>query len=63
MAKPLHALLQEQIQTIPVFIPEEDILLRRRQLGTDFFVRANFGFSYTFGSIYNNIVNPRMEQF
>jgi hypothetical protein len=57
------ARVKDQIFLSGAGIPEEDILLRRRQLGTDFFVRANFGFSYTFGSIYNNIVNPRMERF
>lgn len=38
---------------------EEEILLRRQELATDFRYRFSVGFSYTFGSIYNNIVNPR----
>lgn len=37
----------------------EDILLRQRQLLTGYQYFFNFGFSYTFGSIFNNIVNPR----
>lgn len=37
----------------------EEILIRRRQLQTDYEYRTNLGFSYTFGSIYNNVVNPR----
>lgn len=41
-------------------IPEEDILLRRRQLGTDFEYFIDVGFSFIFGSIFNNVVNPRL---
>jgi hypothetical protein len=37
----------------------EEILLRQRQLLTGYQYFADFGFSYTFGSIFNNIVNPR----
>ena len=36
-----------------------DVLLRRRALLTGFQYQAFVGFSYTFGSIYNNVVNPR----
>jgi hypothetical protein len=43
-------------------IPDEDILLERRQLGTDFEYNFDVGFSYTFGSVFNNIVNPRMSR-
>jgi hypothetical protein len=38
---------------------QEDILLRRRALQTSFDYFGSVGISYTFGSIYNNIVNPR----
>jgi len=37
----------------------EDILLKRRELETNYSYWVNFGLSYTFGSIYTNIVNPR----
>lgn len=36
-----------------------DVLLRRRALLTGFQYFSHFGISYTFGSIYNNVVNPR----
>lgn len=36
-----------------------DVLLRRRELLTGFQYDFNIGLSYTFGSIFNNIVNPR----
>jgi hypothetical protein len=37
----------------------EEILLRQRQLLTGYQYFFNFGISYQFGSIFNNIVNPR----
>jgi len=37
----------------------EEVLLRRRMLETSYDYYFSFGFSYTFGSIYNNVVNPR----
>jgi len=40
-------------------ISEEEVLLQRRQLETQYEYWASVGLSYTFGSIYNNIVNPR----
>jgi hypothetical protein len=36
-----------------------DVLLRRRALLTGFEYFMHFGVSYTFGSIFNNVVNPR----
>ncbi|MBT3344400.1 MAG: hypothetical protein HN712_23330 [Gemmatimonadetes bacterium] len=38
----------------------EEILLRRRELATNYEVWGRIGFSYTFGSIYNNVVNTRL---
>lgn len=38
-----------------------DVLLRQRQLATSYRYWANFGLSYTFGSIHNNVVNPRFR--
>jgi hypothetical protein len=43
-------------------IPDEDILLERRQLGTDFEYDLELGLSFTFGSVFNNIVNPRIRR-
>jgi hypothetical protein len=37
----------------------EEILLRRRQLATTYEVSASLGFTYTFGSLYTNVVNTR----
>jgi len=40
---------------------ERDILTQRQQLQTNFRYSTNVGMSYTFGSIYNSIVNQRFS--
>ena len=40
---------------------DEEVLVRRRQLATNYRYFVEFGISYSFGSIFNNIVNPRMS--
>ena len=40
---------------------DEEVLLRRRALETDFNFVMSLSFTYTFGSIFNNIVNPRFD--
>jgi hypothetical protein len=37
----------------------EEILVRQRQLETGYRYFMHFGISYSFGSIFNNVVNPR----
>jgi len=54
------ARIKDQIYLSAEGASEEEILLERRQLGTDFRVNTNFSRSYRFGSIFNNVVNPRM---
>jgi len=38
---------------------DDEILLRQRQLATKFSYFTSFGIQYRFGSIFNNVVNPR----
>ena len=38
----------------------EEVLLRRRQMQTDYTYSTSISLSYSFGSIFNNIVNPRL---
>lgn len=38
---------------------EEEVLLHRKEIATDYDYRFSIGFRYTFGSIYSNVVNPR----
>ena len=47
-----------------IYLPREDasteeILVRERQLATSYRYSVNFGFVYTFGSRFNNVVNRR----
>jgi hypothetical protein len=51
--------IYNQISLQRVGVTEEDVLLQRRQLATPYRISGNISLSYTFGSIYNNIVNPR----
>ncbi len=63
----LEFILESRMESIhdQFYLPKGDatideILLRRRQLATTYDIGLAFGFRYTFGSIYNNIVNRRM---
>ncbi|MBA4321897.1 MAG: hypothetical protein C0408_03670 [Odoribacter sp.] len=40
-------------------ISEADRLLQLKQLASSYFVQGGLSLTYTFGSIYNNVVNPR----
>ena len=50
-----------------IFLPareatDEEILLERRALETDFRFEMRFGISFTFGSIYSTVVNARLNR-
>ena len=53
-------LIRDQINLPKGEASVEDLLLRQRQISTNFQNRISMGFSYTFGSIFNNIVNQRL---
>lgn len=53
------SLIHDQLALVMGGASAEEILLRRKELATQFMYFSNFGFTYTFGSIYNNVVNPR----
>ncbi len=55
--------IHDQIELSAEEATAEEILLRRRELETQYNLYVKMGFSYTFGSIYNNIVNPRFEMY
>ena len=40
---------------------QEEVLLQLRQMRTSYEYYMGFGFSYRFGSVYNNVVNPRFD--
>lgn len=57
----LHAeLIQDQLHLAAEDPDDEDVLLRRRERATSYQLRSSVGLSYTFGSIYNNVVNTRL---
>jgi len=56
------SLIRNQIYLPKGGATDEEILLERRSLATDSRFRFGLGFNYTFGSIYNNIVNSRLTR-
>ncbi|MEO5904834.1 MAG: hypothetical protein ABIQ55_12545 [Gemmatimonadaceae bacterium] len=55
------SLLRDQIYLAKGRLTDEEILLRRRQLASKYSYYGGIGLSYTFGSIFNNVVNPRFD--
>jgi hypothetical protein len=53
-----YALIHDQLSLRKGDATEEERLLRIRELGTGYTYYGWIGLTYTFGSIYNNIVNP-----
>lgn len=54
--------IRDQINLAKQGLADEDVLLRQRQLATGYSVFFNVGMSYTFGSIFSAVVNPRMQR-
>ena len=53
------SLIHDQINLVKQDLTYDEILLQRKEIATQYEYYLNFGLSYTFGSIYNNVVNPR----
>ncbi len=53
--------IRNQISLRKNSVSYEEILLRQQQISTDYSFWMSAGLSYTFGSIYNNVVNPRFD--
>lgn len=53
------ARINDQLNLVKGEASEAEILLRLQELQTSYNIRGEVGVTYTFGSIYNNIVNPR----
>lgn len=53
--------IHDQIYLPKAGATAEEVLLNLRQLATSYSYYSAIGFSYTFGSIYNNVVNPRFR--
>jgi len=55
-----YARVRDQITLPRDGASDEEILLRLKRLRTSYQYFGFFGLSYTFGSVFNNVVNPRM---
>ncbi len=53
------SLIHDQLSLPKRGLTPEEILLQRKQLATQYEYWGSVGFTFTFGSIYSNIVNPR----
>ncbi len=53
-------LIREQYSLAAGNTSIEDLLLQQRQIATDYRTGFSLGLSYTFGSIYNSIINTRL---
>lgn len=51
--------IRDQLYVSAAGATDEQILTRQRALATNFSYYTSFGISYRFGSIFNNVVNPR----
>lgn len=54
-----YSIIRDQISLPKGSASLEEVLLQRRQLQTGYTFWGSLGISYSFGSIYNNIVNSR----
>lgn len=53
------SIIHDQLGLVKGGATTEEILLRRKEIATQFNYFTSFGLTWTFGSIYNNVVNPR----
>ena len=53
-------LIREQYSLAAVSNSIEELLLQQRQIATDYKTNFSVGLSYTFGSIYNSVINTRL---
>ncbi len=53
------ARIRDQLSLVGEELSEADILLQLQEMQSAYSVDGGIGLTYTFGSIYNNVVNPR----
>lgn len=53
------ARIRDQLSLVGEELSEADILLQLQEMHSEYSVDGGLGFTYTFGSIFNNVVNPR----
>lgn len=54
-----YSMIHDQLSLQKSAVSQEEVILQRRQLETQYSYWGTVGINYRFGSIYNNIVNPR----
>ena len=54
-----YSIIHDQLNLPKGDITDEQLLLQKNELATQYTFWSSIGISYTFGSIYNNIVNSR----
>lgn len=54
--------LRDQLNLKRGTASQEEVLLRLRQLATGYYYYGSINISYTFGSVFSNVVNPRFSQ-
>jgi hypothetical protein len=59
---PSYSAIHDQIYLPAASASLDDILLARRQLATNYQYSMSVGLSFTFGSIFNSVVNPRFAR-
>ncbi len=57
------ARVRDQVSLTRGELSQADILLRLQEIATGYYYYGRVGLSYTFGSIYNNVVNPRFGRY
>jgi len=55
------SLIHDQVSLVLSGATAEEILTRQKELETSYSYFTHFGLTYTFGSIFNNVVNPRFR--
>ena len=53
------AQIHDQLSLVGEELSEADILLKLKEMASAYNIDGSLGISYTFGSIFNNVVNPR----
>lgn len=56
-----YAFQRDQLNIVKGNISTDDLLTRRRQFNSNYSFYTSFGIRYRFGSLFNNVVNPRFD--
>jgi hypothetical protein len=56
-----YSRVHDQLSLLKAGLSDEEILLQLKQLKTSYYYYSSVGLSYTFGSKFNNVVNPRFN--